>query len=236
MIRCIAIDDEKLALDLLEDNIRQVPFLQLVGRCRNAMEAAALLQEQEADLLFLDIQMPGISGLQLLQTLLHPPMVILVTAYEQYALEGYQLNVIDYLLKPVAMDRFLKACNKALALQQFYRPAPDMVVFPPYFFVNVEYSLVKVTLSDILYIEGLKDYIKIHVASAHAPVVTRMSLKAMEERLPPADFARVHKSYIVALHRVTALKRDILLIGTREVPVGDVYKELIYEKLQHPGS
>ncbi len=188
MMQCLAIDDEKLVLDLLVDNIQQVPFLHLVKACRNAMEATAILQNTRIDLLFLDIQMPGLNGLQLLQTLPHPPMTILVTAYEQYALEGYNLDVVDYLLKPVSFERFLKACNKAL--DRFQRqqlpaqPAPAEAM-PDHFFVNVEYSLVKVTLADILYIEGLKDYIKIHVASSKKPVITRMSMKAIEEKLPP---------------------------------------------------
>lgn len=224
MIRCIAIDDEALALDLLEDNIRQVPFLHLVARCPNALQAAQRVQSEPVDLLFLDIQMPGLSGLQLLQTLPQPPMAILITAYDQFALEGYNLNVVDYLLKPVAFDRFLKACNKAQHLHQLqHRPA--IPAEADYVFVHVEYTLVKVLLADIRYIEGLKDYVKIHLSSSVKPVVTRLTLKALEEKLPTGRFLRVHKSFIVAADQITAIKRDWLVVGKTELPMSDFYKE-----------
>ncbi|HEU4554304.1 MAG TPA: LytTR family DNA-binding domain-containing protein [Chitinophaga sp.] len=226
MMQCLAIDDEKLVLELLEDNIRQVPFLHLVKACRNAMEATAVLQSTPVDLLFLDIQMPGLSGLQLLQTLPHPPMTILITAYEQYALESYNLDVVDYLLKPVSFERFMKACNKAhdRFLRQSQTPAPAGDPQPDHFFVNVEYTLVKVLIADILYIEGLKDYIKIHVASSKKPVITRMSMKAIEEKLPPAQFVRTHKSFIIAASRITAIKRDLVCLGELELPLSEFYK------------
>lgn len=231
-MQCLAIDDEKLVLDLLEDNIRQVPFLHLVKACRNAMEATAVLQSTPIDLLFLDIQMPGLSGLQFLQTLPHPPMTILITAYEQYALEGYNLNVVDYLLKPVSFERFLKACNKA---QERFRwqqqPAPEAA---DHFFVNVEYTLVKVVLSDILYVEGLKDYIKIHVASSKKPVITRMSMKAIEEKLPSSRFVRTHKSFIISASRITSIKRDLVCMGELELPLSEFYKSNLDRVINRP--
>lgn len=229
MMRCIAIDDEKLALDLLEDNIRQVPYLELVKRCKNTREAAEVLQAEKIDLAFLDIQMPGLNGLQFVQTLIEPPMIILVTAYEQYALEGFNLDVVDYLVKPVALERFIKACNKAKALFDLKQAKNTSAKkeFPDHFFANVEYSLVKIVLNDILYIEGLKDYIKIHLASATRPVITRMSLKAMEEKLPAEQFIRTHKSYIVSIPKVTSIKRDFIHIGEQEIPVSESYKESI---------
>src|SRR5664279_571741 len=163
-MKCLAVDDEPLALALLEDNIRQVPTLDLVASCSTAMEALAVLNKQEIDLIFLDIQMPGLTGLQLLQSLSVKPMVILITAYEKYALEGYNLDVIDYLVKPVPFERFLKACNKAI---DFYRlkknTSAESHTWPEYFFVNAEYGLVKIVFSDIRLIEGLKDYLKIHL-------------------------------------------------------------------------
>jgi len=225
MMQCLAIDDEKLVLELLEDNIRQVPFLQLVKACRNALEATTILQSTPIDLLFLDIQMPGLSGLQLLQSLPHPPMTILITAYEQYALESYNLDVVDYLLKPVSFERFMKACNKAHErfLRQPLTPAAAEPA-PDHFFVNVEYTLVKVLIADILYVEGLKDYIKIHVASSKKPVITRMSMKAIEEKLPPAQFVRTHKSFIIAAPKITAIKRDLVCIGELELPLSEFYK------------
>ncbi|GAA4318934.1 LytTR family DNA-binding domain-containing protein [Compostibacter hankyongensis] len=225
MMRCIAIDDEKLVLELLEDNIRQVPFLELVKSCRNVMEAAAVLQQEKIDLIFLDIQMPRLDGLSFLRSLPHPPMTILVTAYEQYALEAFNLNAVDYLLKPVSFERFLQACNKAYErhrLQQAAAPAAGEK--PGHFFVNVEYTLVKIVVDDIRYIEGLKDYIKIHLTGNRKPVITRMSLKAMEEKLPPGSFIRVHKSYIVAADKITTIKRDLVYIGDTELPLSESYK------------
>jgi DNA-binding LytR/AlgR family response regulator len=226
-MRCIAVDDEKLVLELLVDNIRQVPYLQLVKACRNAMEALEILQKEKVDLVFLDIQMPKLSGLQLVQTLPQPPMIILVTAYEQYALEGYNLNVVDYLLKPVSFERFLKACNKAKELFDLKKEKMGIQKEEPadHIFVNVEYTLVKILFSDILFIEGLKDYIKIHLASSPKAILTKMSLKAMEEKLPARKFIRVHKSYIVASERITVIKRDLINIGDHEIPVSEFYKE-----------
>jgi DNA-binding LytR/AlgR family response regulator len=227
MIRCIVVDDEKLVIELLVDNIRQVPYLYLVKACKNAMEAIEALQKEKVDLIFLDIQMPRLNGLQLIQTLQQQPMVILITAYEQYALEGYNLNVVDYLLKPVSFERFLKACNKA---KQLFDLKKDKVgaqkeESADHIFVNVEYTLVKILFSDILFIEGLKDYIKIHLVSSNKPVLTKMSLKAMEEKLPTAKFIRIHKSYIVAVDKITVVKRDLINIGNHEIPVSDFYKE-----------
>lgn len=228
MIRCIAIDDERLALDLLEDNIRQVPYLHLVARCKNAMKAMEVLQNEPVDLIFLDIQMPGLSGIQFLNTLENPPMVILHTAYEQYALKGFELNVVDYLVKPVSFERFLKACNRTKALDDMRKEnskvEEDAI---DHLFFNVEYSLVKVILSDIRYVEGLKDYVKIFLTSSAKPVITRMNLKAMERRLPPGCFARVHKSYIIRLEKITAIKRDFICLGEKEIPFSESYKSVV---------
>jgi DNA-binding LytR/AlgR family response regulator len=227
MMRCIAVDDEKLVLDLLVDNISQVPYLKLIKACRNAMEAIEILQQEKIDLIFLDIQMPKLSGLQFIQTLQQPPIIILVTAYEKYALESYNLNVVDYLLKPVSFERFLKACNKAKKL--FDLGDAGSVIqkeqAPGHLFINVEYTLVKILFADILFIEGLKDYIKIHLASSSKPVLTKMTLKGMEEKLPAGNFIRVHKSYIVAADKITVIKRDLIYIGNNEIPVSDFYKE-----------
>ncbi|WP_119080956.1 LytR/AlgR family response regulator transcription factor [Chitinophaga alhagiae] len=229
MIRCMVVDDEQLVRELLEDNIRQVPFLRLVRSCKNAMEAAAALQEEQVDLVFLDIQMPRLSGLQFLRTLSHPPLAILVTAYEKYALEGYELQVADYLLKPFSFERFLKACHHARELlRQQAAPAAAGVKD---FFVHVEYTQVKIAADDVEYVEGLKDYIKIHLASQPRPVLTRMTMKAIEEKLPAPAFIRTHKSYLVAVSKITAVKRELVCIGNREIPVGDAYKENVTRML-----
>ena len=228
MMRCMIVDDEPLVRELLEDNIRQIPFLQCVKSCKNALEATEVLQTTPVDLLFLDIQMPRVNGLQFLQALQNPPLVILVTAYEQYALEGFNLHVVDYLLKPFAFERFLRACNRAqelFRLQQQDKPGEKTPAAEPQdFFVNVEYALVKIVVADILYIEGVKDYIKFYLAGASRPVLTRMTLKAMEEKLPPPAFIRVHKSFLVAVSKITTIKRDIVCIGTTEIPVSGSYK------------
>jgi DNA-binding LytR/AlgR family response regulator len=233
MMSCLVVDDERLVRELLEDNIRQIPYLRLAGSCKNALEAAEFLQREPVDLLFLDIRMPRISGLQLLQSLQIPPLVILVTAYEQYALEGFNLNVVDYLLKPFAFDRFLKACNRAHDLLKLR--GKGEVGGVEEFFVHVEYTLVKIVVAEIDYVEGLKDYIKIHLASAPRPVLTRMSMKAIEEKLPAAAFVRTHKSYLVATRRITAIKRDFVCLGPVEIPIGEAYKRNI-DQIVNPGS
>lgn len=229
MLSCIAIDDEPLALELLEDNISKVSYLELVASFDNPLNAIKLLQEQPVDLVFLDIQMPGLTGLQFIQSLQHKPMFILVTAYEKYALDGYNLNVIDYLVKPVPLDRFIQACGKAWEQHELKtnKKTSPKGEEGNYFFINVDYSLVRVDFDDIMWMEGLKDYIKIHLKSSSKPLVTRMSMKAMEEELPAAKFIRAQKSYIVSKDHITAIRKNSLFIGDVEVPIGDNYKEAI---------
>ncbi len=222
----MAIDDEPLALALLQDNIRQVPFLELVASCSNAMEALNLLRTTEVDLIFLDIQMPGLTGLQFLQSLTVRPIAILITAYDNYALEGYNLDVIDYIVKPAPFERFLKACNKAneyFRLKNLPSNGTDANA-PEYFFVQSEYGLVKIVTGDIIVIEGLRDYLKIHL-SGGKPLVIRMSMKAIEEKLSPKRFMRIHKSYIVAIDRITSLRKGSVFIDNLELPLSELYKE-----------
>jgi two-component system, LytTR family, response regulator len=229
MLRCIAVDDEPLALELLEDNISKVPYLQLIAKCSNAMEAMKVLQQEPADLIFLDIQMPGLTGLQFIQSMTEKPMVILITAYEKYALEGFNLEVLDYLVKPVSLDRFVKACNKAKELFELKtKPKNKEVVNTDYFFVNVDYSLLKVNFNDIKYIEGLKDYIKIHLKSSPRAVITRMAMKVIEEELPATKFLRIHKSYIVSLEYITAIRKNSVFIDEMELPVGENFREAVH--------
>lgn len=223
-MRCIAIDDEPLALELLVDNISKLPYLHLVAQCENALEAMKIMEKESVDLIFLDIQMPGLTGLQFIQSMTVKPMIILVTAYEKYALQGFDLEVTDYLVKPVPLDRFVKACNKAkelFELKKQTRTDND----DDYFFVNVEYRQVKILYADIIYIEGFKDYIKIHLKSLPNPVVTRLPMKTIEEQLPAKAFMRIHKSYIVSTTFVTATTKSSVLLGNLELPVSDSYKE-----------
>jgi DNA-binding LytR/AlgR family response regulator len=233
MMRCIIVDDEPLVRELIEDNIRQVPFLQMVKSCKTALEALEVLQEKQVDLIFLDIQMPRLNGLQFLQSLDHPPLVIMVTAYEKYAVESFNQQVADYILKPFSFDRFLKACNRAAELFRMRNSAMSSeTVKNNDFFVHVEYTLVKIVVADINYIEGLKDYIKIYLSSSTKPVLTRMSLKTIEAKLPADTFIRTHKSFLVAISKVTRIKRDFVCIGTTEIPVSETFRENVSRVLK----
>ena len=229
MIRCIAIDDEPLALELLEDNISKIPYLQLIASCDNALEAMKIMEQEKVDLIFLDIQMPGLTGIQFIQSMTVKPIIILITAYEKFALEGFNLDVTDYLLKPVSLDRFMKACNKAKELYELKLAPKEAAekVGPGYFFVHVDYSMVKITTADIVYIEGLKDYIKIHLKSSQKPIVTRMPMKTIEEQLPASAFLRIHKSYIISIAFITAIRKSSVFIGAIELPVSDNYRDAI---------
>ncbi|WP_374166289.1 LytR/AlgR family response regulator transcription factor [Arcticibacter sp. MXS-1] len=227
-MNCLVVDDEKLALELLEDNVRQVPFLNLAASCRNAVDALSALQENKIDLIFLDIRMPGLNGLEFIQTIQKSPLVILVTAFEHHALEAFNLNAVDYLVKPVAFTRFLAAANKAhdiftlrqISQQPAAGPANDHI------FVNAGYSLVKVRLDDILFIEGLRDYVRINLNNGQI-VTTRLSMRSLEEKLDAELFMRVHKSFIIALDKIEAVQKYRLVIKGREIPVGESYRNIL---------
>jgi DNA-binding LytR/AlgR family response regulator len=237
MIQCLAVDDEMLALDLLEDNIKKVPFLELVQTCRTAVEAMEVLRNKPIDLLFLDIQMPDISGIQLLKSLHHKPMVIFTTAFSKYATEGFDLDVIDYLLKPYSFERFLKAVNKAheyIAMREHVHQQPavkETTAAPAFLFVKADYKLYKINLKDILYIEGLKDYIKIYASDK--PIVTQMSMKTIEEKLPANDFIRVHRSFIVAFDKIDFIQKHMLTIGKKEIPVSEHYRDELFKIINY---
>lgn len=229
MINCIAVDDEKPALELLADNISKLSYLNLVAKCRNAMEAMEIMRQQQIDLIFLDIQMPGITGLQFVQTMAVKPMVIFITAYEKYALDGFNLDVVDYLLKPVSLERFIRACNKAHALFLLQnKPLPEIAQSTgEHLFVPADYSFIKLEIGDILFIEASKDHIRIYLKAVAAPVVTRMSMKAVENRLPNGKFIRIHKSYIVAVKYITVIRKDTVALTAVELPLGINYRENI---------
>lgn len=234
MIRCIAVDDEALSLDLLEDNISRVPFLQLVRRCSNAYEAIEVMSREPVDLIFLDIQMPGLSGMQLVQSMTPKPLIIFITAYKKYALEGFELDVLDYLVKPVSFERFLKAVNKAATFHSLKTALVAAPATPPvsdFLFVNVEYNLVKIQVNDILFIEGLKDYVKIHLAGTPRPVISRLALKALSDRLPCERFVRVHKSYIVAIDKISSIRKNRICIDQHIIAISDSYREQLFSRI-----
>lgn len=234
MMDCIAIDDEPLALKLLEDNISKVSYLNLIARCEDAFEATRVLQSHRIDLVFTDIQMPGLTGLQFIEGLTYRPIAILITAYRQYAVESYNLDVVDYLVKPVALERFMKACNKAQDLFQLRNYAQNGNSNPPdYLFVNIGYSLQKVVFEDILYIEGLRYYIHIHLKSTPKPVLTRMTLKAIEELLQEGAFLRIHKSFLISIRHVAVLQKNSLVMENGvELPIGDTFREAVMTRIR----
>lgn len=232
MVRCIAVDDEPLALDIITDYVAKVPELTLVASTTNAIEALTLVQQGEVDLVFLDVQMPELTGIQFLKIINGRCDVILTTAYPQYALDGYELNVVDYLLKPIAFDRFYRSIQKVLA-SKAAKPAP-VAVAPQvpdapvdFIFVKTEHKIQRVDLDDILYIEGLKDYISIFTPAER--IVTLQNMKKMEDILPGNRFVRVHRSYIVALDKIASIERGRIFIQDKVIPVGDTYRDAFYK-------
>jgi DNA-binding LytR/AlgR family response regulator len=232
-LSCIIVDDESLARKLLEESISHLPFLSLVGICKNPFEAMEVLQQQTVDLMFLDIQMPGMLGTKFLQSLREKPMVIFVTAYSNYAVESYELNVIDYLMKPVSMERFTTAALKAQEAKQMQdalKATASVEVKSNQdeaFFVNVEYALVKVMIKDISHVESMKDYVKIYLSTTPKPIITKSTLKAIEEKLPASTFMRIHKSFIINLNKIESIRSQTITIGQHAIPVSDGYVEAL---------
>jgi two-component system response regulator LytT len=229
ILNCIAVDDEPLALGLVCKFIEQTPFLNLVARTSSAVEALKILNDEQVDLLFLDIQMPDLNGMELARVLdsrPNKPRIIFTTAYNQFALDGYKVDALDYLLKPFNYEEFLKAAQKALKYQELLgKSEPELKQDDDYLFLKVEYQLVRVALSDILYIEGLKDYVKVWLKSAPKPLLSLTSLKALEEKLPSRRFMRVHRSFIVSLDQINSVTRNTLQIGSINISVGEQYKD-----------
>lgn len=223
-IKCLIVDDEPLALDLLESYVKRTPFLELVARCANAFEAMEVLEKESVELLFLDIQMPDLSGVEFSRTLKPGLKVIFTTAFEQYALEGFKVDALDYLLKPFNYEEFLKAANKAKEWFQLVDNQAQKNDSPPYLYVKSEYKLVKIILHDVLYFEGLKDYVKIHLATQDKSVLSLMSLKSLEEALPP-QFMRVHRSYIVNLEKIESVERSRILINSFAIVIAEQYRD-----------
>lgn len=229
MMRCLLVDDEPLALDLIEDNLKQVNYIQIAGRCRTAGEALIMLQSGDIDLLFCDVHMPGLTGLQLVKSLVKKPLVIFVTAYEKFAIDGFELDAVDYLVKPVPLERFLKACHKAYRLFELTKGMQEQATPPKknHFFIHADYNLLKINFNDIEYIEGLKDYVKINLINQPKPIVSRTSIKSLELQLPVDMFYRVHKSYLINVDYVQQIRRGKLKTLNAELPLSDNYRDMI---------
>jgi DNA-binding LytR/AlgR family response regulator len=228
-MNCLAVDDEPFALKLLADDIQKIPFLKLIKTCTSPLEALEYLKHNPIDLLFLDIQMPLLKGTEFLRVLQQPPLVIFTTAFEQYALEGFELNVVDYLVKPIPFERFLKAVNRARD-QFLLRGGKEKSDEHSFFFVHAEYKEIKIFHHQILYIEGLKDYVKIFLNTQDRPILTRMNLKAMESKLLSDQFCRIHNSYIVSLPKITSTLKSQVFIKDTSIPVGDKFAAEFFKK------
>jgi DNA-binding LytR/AlgR family response regulator len=230
MMKCIIIDDEPLAQQIIEDYIKMIPFLHLEKKCNSVFEALNIIQKTRIDLIFLDIHLPNVSGIEFISSLENRPMFIFTTAYSEHALEAFELSAVDYLLKPISFPRFLKAANKAHNLyvsshSQDHVEAVDVIESDQeYVLVKADYRSVKIELSQILYIEGLKDYVKIYLQNEEKPVITLNSLKRMSENLPAEKFLRVHKSFIINTNKIKSVTKNRIIIHDRWIPVGESYK------------
>jgi DNA-binding LytR/AlgR family response regulator len=231
-IRTVLVDDEPLALQILENYVSQLPELELVGMCSNAIEANNLLQKEDIDLLCLDINMPQISGIEFLKSLKNPPLVIFTTAFPEYALEGYNLDVVDYLLKPISFDRFMKAINKVIE-----RTGPKKSSHTEendYVYVKADKKLIKVKYSDIIYIEGLKDYVIIRVNESR--IVTLQTMKSLTDKLPSDLFIRVHRSYLVNIDKISSIMGNMIEVfekgKSKLIPIGKNYKDELMETIE----
>ena len=224
---CAIIDDEPLAAELLASYAQKTTFLELVGTYNSAIEAMKVIRTTPVDLLFLDIQMPELSGLEFATILSPKTMIVFTTAFDRYAVESYKVNAIDYLLKPIAYDAFLHSANKALQMLETRSTQKSVKSEERFFYVKSEYKLIRILIDDILYIEGLKDYVKIRLAAPQKSVSCLMNMKALEDYLPQQDFMRVHRSYIVNLKRVEAIDRLRVVIGDTFIPISDTYKDAV---------
>nr|WP_294924831.1 LytTR family DNA-binding domain-containing protein [uncultured Flavobacterium sp.] len=230
ILKCIAVDDEPLALKLVQTFIEQTPFLELTASCDNAVEAMTTIKEKEPDLVFLDINMPNLTGMELARLLQEQPgstpKIVFTTAYNHYAIEGYKVNAVDYLLKPFSYEEFLRAASKVLQInEESSNHYQSITTDDDSFFLKVEYQWIRISLKEVLYIESLKDYVKVHLVDSQKTVLSLISLKALEEKLPSAKFMRIHRSYIVSLDKINAISKNSVFVGKTEITVGEQYKE-----------
>jgi DNA-binding LytR/AlgR family response regulator len=226
LIRCIIIEDERLAQDVIKNHLQKAGRFKLIGTYRNAVEAKEALEKEEVDLIFLDIQLPGMTGLNFLRSLSNPPFVVFTTSYPEYALESYEFNVIDYLLKPVSYERFSKTVDKIIDGKIFKAPTSEIKTsYREHIFIRSDSKFFRVSFSDIIYIEGMKDYLKIH--TTEHDIVTHQTMAEMENILPPGQFIRIHKSYIIAVARIRAVFGNSVDMGKTQLPIGLNHKENI---------
>jgi two-component system LytT family response regulator len=231
MIKCIAIDDEPLAVKKIAGYIRKIPFLELVAECRNASEAMSIMSQNDIQLLFIDINMPDINGMDFVKSLANPPYIVFTTAYSEYAVEGFQVEAVDYLLKPISFTNFLKAANKVKNLIELSASSQkeSLSATANHLFVKSEYKLIRIELDDIKYIESQHEYIKIFLINSN-PVMTQISMKNIEEQLPSDRFMRVHRSFIVNLARVSVIERNRIVFDDKiYIPISEQYKEKFQE-------
>lgn len=231
-MKCLIVDDEPLAQQVMQEFAGRVPFLEVVAVSSSATEAAEVLRNKPIDLIFLDIHMPRISGLELISSYSNPPQFILVTAYSEYALQGFNVNATDYLMKPVPFERFLKAVNKAYELYRLRNKSvnPSDTQNQRFMLVKSGYQTLKVFLDTILYIEGLKDYVKIYT-EGKKPILSLLTMKGLVETLPGEKFLRIHKSFIIATDRITAISKNRVMIGDKWIPVGENYRDEFRRKM-----
>jgi DNA-binding LytR/AlgR family response regulator len=230
MIRCIAIDDEPLALKQITEYIKKTPFLELVGECDSALQAIQLLANTQVDLMYVDINMPDLSGMDFVKTLENPPKTVFVTAYSQYALEGFRVDAIDYLLKPIGYKDFLKSANKVKSwFDSHPNKTEEIKSNNDFLFIKSEYKILRINFDEIKYIEGMSEYVRIHLINSK-PVMSLLSMKSLEEQLPPDRFMRIHRSYIVNLSKISVIERNrIVFEGSVYIPVSDQYKAKFQE-------
>jgi two-component system, LytTR family, response regulator len=231
MINCLLIDDEPLALNLLESYISKIPYLKLAGRFEEPLLALPLLESGKIDLLFLDIRMPDINGVDFFRSLSHKPALIFTSAYAEFAIEGFELKALDYLLKPVSFEKFVLACNRVKDhIEQ--KKSKLEVKSKDYFFINVAHKLHKIFYDDILYFEGYKDYTKLFLTGQSSPLLILHNLKYFEEILDETEFIRIHRSYIVSVRKTNTIARKMVTIGQVTLPVSDNYRDNLFEKVE----
>ena len=233
-IKCLIVDDEPPAREVLKRYVEEIPTMEMAGECANAIQAITILQQQTIDLIFLDIRMPQLNGTDFLKTLKNPPKIIFTTAYSEYALEGYELDIVDYLMKPIRFDRFLKAVNRSFPILGHKQPADQMPstderINESFVYFRADRKMVKVLLNDILYIESMKDYIK--VVTTIGTIITKQSISSVETMLPDTLFLRTHRSFIVSIGKIKSFTNELIDIDKAEIPIGKLYRNGVMKYL-----